>query len=251
MVSSYNFSMALRLLVIACLLLNVVHAQDVEGGGGEGGGGGGGGGGGEECDKDFDLTFVIDGSGSIEQAGRGNFNRVKDFVKRVVKGFRIGSDQTHVGAVIYSSSRYVRDVFKLDDHYDIAGIDRAIDRMIYPSGGTYTGKALTRARTSLYTSSADRSDKPNVCIVITDGKANDEIAGPARALRDKETKIFAIGVGRDFDRSELEVMAGDPSNVFTADFNELGTVIEQIKRSACQGLFVFTLNPFTPKSAKF
>ncbi|KAJ7354773.1 hypothetical protein OS493_030551 [Desmophyllum pertusum] len=74
MVSSYNFSMALRLLVIACLLLNVVHAQDVEGGGGEGGGGGGGGGGGEECDKDFDLTFVIDGSGSIEQAGTGNFN---------------------------------------------------------------------------------------------------------------------------------------------------------------------------------
>ena len=47
MVSSYNFSMALRLLVIACLLLNVVHAQDIEGGGGEGGGGGGGGGGGE------------------------------------------------------------------------------------------------------------------------------------------------------------------------------------------------------------
>ncbi|KAJ7377501.1 Hemicentin-1 [Desmophyllum pertusum] len=188
----------------------------------------------DECDKDFDLTFVIDGSGSIEQAGRGNFKRVKDFVKRLIAGFSVGFDETHVGAVVYSSASYVRDVFKLNDYYDIAGITRAIDDIIYPYGGTYTGKALRKVANCLYTSSDDRPDKSNVCIVITDGKSNDEIGGPASALRSRETTIFAIGVGTDPDRSELEIMAGNPSNVFTADFNELETVVEQIMQSACQ-----------------
>lgn len=77
--------MALRLLVLSLLLLNAVYAQD-------GGGGGDGGGDGEEeaCDKDFDLVFVIDGSGSIEQAGRGNFNRIKQFIKQLVRGLSRG-----------------------------------------------------------------------------------------------------------------------------------------------------------------
>ena len=178
---------------------------------------------------------MIDGSGSIEQAGRGNFKRVKDFVKRVIAGFSVGFDETHVGAIVYSSSRYVSVVFKLNYYYDIAGITSAIDHMIYPSGYTYTGNALRKVASSLYTSSDDRPDKSNVCIVITDGKSNDEIGGPASALRSRKTTIFAIGVGKDFDRTELEIMAGDPRNLFTADFHGLDTVAEQIKQSACQG----------------
>ncbi len=188
-----------------------------------------------ECDKDFDLTFVIDGSGSIEQAGRGNFGRVLNFVNRVIEGFRIGFDQTHVGAVIFSSSQYVKKVFGLGTYYTKGELQKAIRDITYPSGGTYTGKAIRLANTGLYTPSQDREDKPNVCIVITDGKANDDITGPANALRSKGTTIFAIGVGLDYDRAELERMAGNPRNVYTADFKDLDNVIEQIKQSACRG----------------
>ena len=188
------------------------------------------------CDKDFDLTFVIDGSGSIRQAGSNNFNLMKSFIKSIIDGFRIGFDETHVGAVIYSSSIYVKKVFGLGSYYNKDDMFKAIDNMQYPSGGTSTGKALDLARTALYTPSQDREDKPNVCIVITDGKADDSIAGPAEALR-AETTIFAIGVGKNFDRTELVRMAGNQRNVFTADFNDLDNVIEQIKLSACQGWF--------------
>ena len=189
------------------------------------------------CDKDFDLTFVIDGSGSIRQAGAGNFDLMKDFIKRVIDGFTIGYDKTHVGAVIFSSSIYVKKVFDLETFYNKEGMYKAIDDMQYPSGGTSTGRALSLARTALYTPRQDRDDKPNVCIVITDGKADDSVDGPAEALRSAETTIFAIGVGKNYDRSELEKMAGNPKNVFTADFNDLDNVIEQIKLSACQGWF--------------
>ena len=178
---------------------------------------------------------MIDGSGSIEQAGKGNFNKIKDFIKQLYRGFRVGFDKSHVGAVIYSSRVYVRKVFGLQSHYDYAGLDTAIDRMVYPSGGTYTGRALTLAREQIYTPSHDRDDIPNVCIVITDGRANDDIGPPADALRNEGTAIFAIGVGTNFDRAELERMAGNRRNVYTADFSDLDTVINEIKQSACKG----------------
>lgn len=187
------------------------------------------------CDKDFDLSFVIDGSGSIEQAGKGNFKKVKDFVKRIIGGFNIGEDKTHVGAVIYSSSQYVKKVFGLDSYFNLASLERAIDKIPYPSGGTFTGKAISLATTEIYTSSKDRSDIPNVCIVITDGKATDSIEEASRTLRSKGTTIIAIGVGQNYDEAELIKMAGSRSNVYTADFSDLDTVIEDIKQSACQG----------------
>ena len=174
-----------------------------------------------ECAKDFDLVFVIDSSGSIVRAGFGNFQKIKDFVKDIVNGFNIGFDKTHVGALIFSSSVYIKKVFGLDDHYTKSGINSAIDKVIYPSGGTYTGKALRMAREKIYTESGDREDKPNVVIVITDGIAHDDVEGPANQLRNLPAAIFAIGVGKIIDRAELEKMAGSPANVFTADFDNL------------------------------
>lgn len=181
------------------------------------------------------MVFVIDGSGSIEQAGKGNFQLIKNFVKDVIGGFKIGFDQTHVGAIVFSASQYVRKEFGLQDHYTKEGLDRAIDSIIYPSGGTYTGKALTTARTKILTPPFDRDQIPNVCIVITDGKANDNIDTPAKKLRDSGTTIFAVGVGKNYVESELVKIAGDRSRVFKADFNKLNVIITEIKQSACRG----------------
>ena len=44
---------------------------------------------GTECDKDFDLVFVIDGSGSIEQAGFGNFKKIKEFMASVLASTKL------------------------------------------------------------------------------------------------------------------------------------------------------------------
>ena len=196
---------------------------------------------GVECGKGFDLVFVIDGSGSINQAGAGNFKKIKKFIKDTVNSFNIGFDKTHVGALIFSETVKIKKVFGLDDHYTKSGINSAIDKVIYPSGGTYTGKALRTAREKIYTESGDREDKPNVVIVITDGKANDDVEGPANQLRLLPAVIFAVGVGTNFDQDELEKMAGSSKNVFTADFNNLSQIIENITLSACEGQFLFVV----------
>ena len=55
----------------------------------------------------MDLGFLIDGSGSIEQAGRGNFKKELNFVKQIVNGFKVCKKSTHVGVIIFSSNAKV------------------------------------------------------------------------------------------------------------------------------------------------
>ena len=181
------------------------------------------------------MVFVIDGSGSIEKAGKGNFQLIKNFVKDLIGGFNIGFEQTHVGAIVFSSARLVKKVFGLDDYYTKEGLDRAIEGIDYPNGTTHTGKALNEVRTKILTQTFDREEIPNVCIVITDGKASDSIDAPAQQLRDSGTTIFAVGVGKNYEEPELEKITGDRSRVFKGDFDKLDIIINEIKESACRG----------------
>lgn len=188
------------------------------------------------CDKDFDLVFVIDGSGSIRQAGAGNFGMMKTFVKKVIEGLSVDFNRTHVAAVIYSSSVYVKKVFGLGTFFSHEEIFKAIDDIKYPAGGTSTGKALERVKNEIYTPHQDREDVPNVCIIITDGKADDDVEGPSQALRITGTTIFAIGVGSFSDITELLEMAGNERYVYRARFFEdLIHVAEAMELSICQG----------------
>ena len=52
----------------------------------------------------MDLLFIIDGSGSIESSGRGNFDKVKNFVKDLTQSFDVSKEGTHIGIIVYSDS---------------------------------------------------------------------------------------------------------------------------------------------------
>ena len=187
------------------------------------------------CDKDFDLVFVIDGSGSIMQAGRGNFYLMKIFIKNLIEGFSVDFNKTHVAAVIYSSSVYVKEMFGLKSYFSHEDLFKAIDDILYPSGSTYTGKAITLVRNQIYSYRQDREDVPNACIIITDGRASDDIEGPSIALRNTGTTIFAVGVGKNYDIAELHEITGNRRYVYTADFKDLTNLVGQIELSICQG----------------
>ena len=86
--------------------------------------------------------FVVDGSGSIEEQGRGNFQRSKDFIIEIVKSFNVGKYATQVALVLYNSIPDVIFNFK----YKIDDIEEEIQDLDYPGGGTNTGKALDKVR---------------------------------------------------------------------------------------------------------
>ena len=111
------------------------------------------------CRRRLDLAFLIDGSGSIEAYGRGNFRRCLNFVKRVVASFRISPRQTRVGVVLFSSRAWL--VFNFRRYRNKRSMWRAIDNIRYPRGGTKIGRALRFARYRLFNG---KSSRRKVCL---------------------------------------------------------------------------------------
>ena len=92
------------------------------------------------CRARVDLAFIIDGSGSIEAYGKGNFRRCLDFVRAIVSKFSINNRQTRIGVVLYSSRpRLIFDFRRYRRKYQLLN---AIRRIRYPRGGTKTGYAM-------------------------------------------------------------------------------------------------------------
>ena len=92
------------------------------------------------CSARVDLAFIIDGSGSIEAYGRGNFRRCLNFVKAIVSRFNINNGQTRIGVVLFSSRP--RLIFDFRRYRRKNQILNAINRIRYPRGGTKTGYAM-------------------------------------------------------------------------------------------------------------
>ena len=186
------------------------------------------------CNATVDLGFLIDGSGSIEFYGQGNFKRCLDFVKKMVAVFNIGKNKSHVGVVTFSSNPELQ--FNFNKYYDMGSINLAIDSITYPNQSTLTGKALTFTKSELFTKSA-RAGTPHLLIVMTDGASSDPVSQPAKSLRDSGVTIYSIGIGKNFELQQLQEMASDPDSdhVFTADFTQLDSLVGRIKQRACKG----------------
>lgn len=116
------------------------------------------------CRRRLDLAFLIDGSGSIEAYGRGNFRRCLNFVRRVVASFHISPRHTRVGVVLFASRAWL--VFNFRRFRNKHGVLYAISRIRYPRGGTRIGRALRFARYRLFKRRNNRRKVSVECKVL-------------------------------------------------------------------------------------
>ena len=180
------------------------------------------------------MAFLLDSSGSIQSSGEHNYQITKDFVKGIVKSFTIGPDDTTVAVATFSSKSKFRIHFDFTKYNTSADIVDAIQHIPYYDGYTYTGDALNRLRTELFP--VARTGVPHILIVLTDGRAQDQVDDPSRRLRDMGVHIIAVGVG-DADNKELEEIASDPDdeNVFTTSFDSIVNLAGSILEDVCKG----------------
>ncbi|KIH57315.1 von Willebrand factor type A domain protein [Ancylostoma duodenale] len=164
-----------------------------------------------------DLVFLIDGSGSI-----GSYvfkNEVLRFVREFVELFEIGLDRTRVALIQYSDQ--IRHEFDLDQYTDKASVLRAITETQYLTGLTRTGAAIQHMVQEGFSerrgARPQSSDIARVAIVLTDGRSQDNVSGPAEAARKLSITTFSIGVTDHVLSSELEAIAGSPNRWFYVD----------------------------------
>ncbi|XP_072582899.1 collagen alpha-4(VI) chain-like [Vulpes vulpes] len=183
----------------------------------------------ETCkNRQADIIFLIDGSESISP---NDFEKMKGFVKRMVNQANIGADEIQIGLLQFSSSP--QEEFRLNQYSSKADIHRAISKVVQMNDGTRTGKALTF---TLPFFDSSRGGRPNVhqyLIVITDGVAQDDVAIPAKALRDRNIVIFAIGVGEAKSAQLLQITDDVQKVYYEENFESLQNLEKKILLKVC------------------
>ncbi|XP_044148781.1 collagen alpha-6(VI) chain-like isoform X2 [Bufo gargarizans] len=183
------------------------------------------------CNKELDISFLIDGSGSIKQA---DFEKIKDFMVSVVDDFDIGLGKVHVGVAQYNDS--FRTEFQLKTYLDKETLKLMIKNITRMKGGTLTGNALKHTDYALLSPASNSriNEKiQQILIVITDGNSQDEVATPAEALRDKGIITYALGVGK-VSKTQLLQIAGRSERQFSVhNYDAIKSIKKRMVEDIC------------------
>ncbi|KAJ4924911.1 hypothetical protein JOQ06_003860 [Pogonophryne albipinna] len=159
-----------------------------------------------------DIVFLVDESSSI---GANNFIKMKDFIFRVATYFPImGPQGTQIAVVHYSDEPRIE--FRLNDFKDRNSVLRALRGLRYGGGNTKTGKGISYVLQELFQESLGmRQDVAHVLVLITDGRAQDNVVPPSRIARALGVSVLAVGVS-NADMEELNKIAAPTSykNIF-------------------------------------
>ena len=195
----------------------------------------------DPCNPAMDLVFVIDSSGSIEDAAPENWNRLLAFVNKIVDKRTISSSATQVGVVRYSTD--VVNSFYLNTHNSKAAVMQAISNIPYEGHSTNTAGGIRDMRTVQFTAvHGDRPGVPNVAIVITDGESivNPQNTVPeAQSAHNAGITIYSIGVTQNVERDEVRDISSPPhiqnQNYFLSENFEdgLNNILDKIFSDNC------------------
>ncbi|KAI9520282.1 hypothetical protein NQZ68_020182 [Dissostichus eleginoides] len=176
-----------------------------------------------------DIFFLTDSSESIDE---DEFQKMKDFMKFVISKSAIGENKVHVGVMQFSTSYKLE--FPLNQYYSKVNISGAIDDMTQLNEGTRTGKAITEVSRYFDAARGGRPGMRQNLIVITDGKAQDDVRGPAEALRKKGVVIYSIGV-KNHNPTQLKEISGYSHRVYSEkDFDALKDLEAQVSSKICE-----------------
>jgi len=131
-----------------------------------------------------------------------NYELMKLFLSRLVGKIDIDSGNTRVGLVTFATN--VGTTIQLNAHASAASLQSVISSLTqsraWSRGTTNTADALAHVRTNMSTSAAgDRSNVPNVVIVLTDGRSTRPTATQV------SIKLLACFLSEKYDRYNMKM----------------------------------------------
>lgn len=118
------------------------------------------------------MAFVVD---KTESVGLENFKLLKGFLLQLNNALTISPDATHTGIILFDEFPEVLNTFADSLYYSGEKVHQLIESMPDDLGSkTFIDRALKEADGTLFTEEGgDRPEFPNVLILLTDGKTNE------------------------------------------------------------------------------
>lgn len=170
--------------------------------------------------------FLLDGSDD----SRNGLPAIREFIRRMAEELNIGEDKVRVAVVQYSDDATV--YFNLKTHRSKKAIIYAVRNLRHKGGRPRnTGAALQLVRDRIFTASSGSrrlEGVPQILFVLTGGISNDNVSGPALALKHIGILSFAVGM-KNATQEELEKIAVSPRFLFNFPvFGELLSIQTEI-----------------------
>ena len=162
----------------------------------------------------MDLAFIVDSSASIQEI---NYQKEKEFVKRLAHSFGVAPGQSRAALVLYSTSPSIKAAF--DQYHTLEEFHKAVDELPYEKGLSRIDLALEKASQEIFPQA--RKGVPKIAILITaakqtqaaDNKGLKEASDP---LRSAGVHVLAVGIGSGVDPDELRLVTESEDDVVVA-----------------------------------
>lgn len=170
--------------------------------------------------------FLLDGSDDT----LSDFPVMKGFVQQVIETLSVDENKDRVSVVQYSENQQTH--FNLNTYTDKRDVLNVVQLLKHEGGKSRTtGAALDYVRRNTFTaSSGSRREEgiPQILIVLTGGRSQDDVMHAAAALKNEKIVPFCIGT-RNADIIELQTIAHNPSYAFSIlRFHDIGSIFQQL-----------------------
>ena len=177
-----------------------------------------------ECQAQLDIGFILDLSGSVYSV----YSLGVEFIRKIVQGLEFRFDRSRAAFVIFSDQATVR--FYLNTYQDKMDILEALS--LGDTGGrTNTQEALKLTLDEIFqANNGDRSEIPNVLILLTDGGSNIEenlTLRRAEDLKIRGTQIYVVAAGSRVNMKEVNAVASEATDVFVHRVQNSEDVLRQ------------------------
>lgn len=173
-----------------------------------------------------DVVFLIDGTTMMQR----DFPAIQDMILNIVEKLDVGLNKVRISVVQYSEDPKLE--FLLNEHSTEEEVRQSVRKMRSKGGRILnTGQALSWVSRNIYQRSAGsriEEGVPQFLILMTGGKSNDDVSGPANQL--KLSYVAPIAVGSDnADSEELKLISIRPGQAhIIRDFQQKPGVEQQL-----------------------
>ncbi|XP_043922666.1 collagen alpha-6(VI) chain-like [Protopterus annectens] len=172
-----------------------------------------------------DVVFLVDNSNSMKVK---MLLQVKSFIYKVINRLNVGKDKYRIGLSQFNDSPQI--LFKLKDNSEKSQVLNRLKAKLIPATGSLNiGRALQNILRDHFTSAAGsrlHDGYPQVLVVVSSGKSDDDVTQAALTVKQSGIKIMSIGLQNSVEEELKDI--GTSQLVFQVPSTDLQNVVENV-----------------------